>query len=54
MSDEERMAFYDTVAKALRKLYEPDKINFGAFGDTISLSLHLVPKYNMRSGGMNE
>ena len=51
MSDEERNGFADMakVAKALRKLYEPDKINFGAFGDTgHHCHFHLVPKYKGR------
>ena len=58
MSDEERNGFFADmakVAKALRKLYEPDKINFGAFGDTgHHCHFHLVPKYkgSEEFGGM--
>ena len=45
----ERQAFMDDVAKvatALRKLFHPKKINYGAYGDTgCHLHFHLVPKY---------
>lgn len=45
----ERQAFMDDVAKvasALRKLFNPQKINYGAYGDTCGhLHFHLVPKY---------
>ena len=45
----ERQAFMDDVAKvasALRKLFRPEKINYGAYGDTCGhLHFHLVPKY---------
>ena len=34
------------TAEALHKLFRPDKINFGAYGDTMHhLHFHLVPKY---------
>lgn len=34
------------VAKAIQKAYNPDKINYGAYGDTGGhLHFHLVPKY---------
>ncbi len=35
------------VAKAIHKAFNPDKINFGAYGDTMHhLHFHLVPKYH--------
>ena len=34
------------VAEALDKIFEPNKINYGAFGDTLHhLHMHIVPKY---------
>ena len=34
------------VAGILHELFHPDKINFGAYGDTMHhLHFHLVPKY---------
>ena len=45
----ERQEFLDDVARvavALRKLFRPKKINYGAYGDTgCHLHFHLVPKY---------
>lgn len=45
----ERQAFMDDVARvasALRKIFNPSKINYGAYGDTgCHLHFHLVPKY---------
>lgn len=45
----DRQAFLDDVARvaaALRKLFKPEKINYGAYGDTgCHLHFHLVPKY---------
>ena len=45
----ERQAFMDDVAKvasALHKLFGPEKVNYGAYGDTCGhLHFHLVPKY---------
>ena len=45
----ERQAFMDDVAKvasALHKLFKPEKVNYGAYGDTCGhLHFHLVPKY---------
>ena len=45
----ERQAFMDDVAKvasALHKLFSPEKVNYGAYGDTCGhLHFHLVPKY---------
>lgn len=45
----ERQAFMDDVAKVasvLHKLFNPEKVNYGAYGDTCGhLHFHLVPKY---------
>lgn len=49
LSDDQRNAFMRDVAKtakALASAFTPDKINYGAFADTIShLHMHVVPKY---------
>lgn len=49
LNDEERNAFIkdvSDVAKAIQKAYNPDRINYGAYGDTLGhLHIHLVPKY---------
>ena len=49
ISDEERNAFFADVnraAKAIHAVFKPDKINYGAYGDTgCHLHVHLVPKY---------
>lgn len=49
ISDEERDAFMADVAQAARALhaaFHPNKINYGAYGDTgCHLHMHLVPKY---------
>ena len=49
ISDEERNAFFADVnraAKAIHVAFKPDKINYGAYGDTgCHLHVHLVPKY---------
>lgn len=49
LTDEERSAFFkdvDRVAKALHAAFKPDKVNYGAYGDTGNhLHFHLVPKY---------
>lgn len=49
LSDEERNAYFADIAKvsrALQKAFHPDKINYGAYGDTgHHLHFHLVPKY---------
>ena len=46
----DRQAFVDDVAKvasALRKIFNPQKVNYGAYGDTCGhLHFHLVPKYS--------
>lgn len=40
------MADVAKVAKLIHKMYKPDKINYGAFGDlNPHLHFHLVPKY---------
>lgn len=49
LTAEERSAFFadvDKVARALHKAFAPDKVNYGAYGDTgHHLHFHLVPKY---------
>lgn len=49
LTEEERTAFFadiNRVATALHGAFSPDKINYGAYGDTGShLHFHLVPKY---------
>ena len=49
LSEEERNAFMNDVvqaAKAIQKVFQPAKINYGAFSDKLShLHFHLVPKY---------
>ena len=49
LTDEERNAFFADVnraAKAIHAAFHPDKVNYGAYGDTgCHLHFHLVPKY---------
>ena len=49
LSDEDRNDYFADIAKvsrALQKAFSPDKINYGAYGDTgHHLHFHLVPKY---------
>ena len=49
LSDEDRNAFFadvNRVAKAIHAAFHPDKINYGAYGDTSGhMHFHLVPKY---------
>ena len=49
ISDEERNLFFADVAraaKALHAAFHPNKVNYGAYGDTgCHLHMHLVPKY---------
>lgn len=49
ISDEERNAFFAdvaAVARAIHKVFKPDKLNYGAYGDTgCHLHMHLCPKY---------
>ena len=34
------------AARAIHKVYRPNKVNYGAYGDTgCHLHMHLVPKY---------
>ena len=52
ISDAERNAFFADVnraAKAIHAAFKPDKINYGAYGDTgCHLHFHLVPKYEVK------
>ena len=49
LTAEERTQYMEDVnhvAEILHELFHPDKINFGAYGDTMHhLHFHLVPKY---------
>ena len=49
LSDDERNKFMADVARvtrAMQKAFNPEKINYGAYSDTLShLHFHLVPKY---------
>ena len=49
ISDADRNAFFADVAraaKAIHAAFHPDKVNYGAYGDTgCHLHFHLVPKY---------
>lgn len=49
LDDEHRNAFMADVAdttRVMQRLFHPEKINYGAFSDTLShLHFHLVPKY---------
>ena len=49
ISDEELNAFFSDVnraAKAIHAAFKPNKVNYGAYGDTgCHLHFHLVPKY---------
>ena len=49
ISDEDRNAFFADVnraAKAIHAAFNPNKVNYGAYGDTgCHLHMHLVPKY---------
>lgn len=49
LTDEERSAFFADVNHAgevLHSVFKPDKVNYGAYGDTgCHLHFHLVPKY---------
>ena len=50
ISEEERNAFMSDVCRAsnaVHKAFNPDKVNYGAYGDTgCHLHMHIVPKYN--------
>ncbi len=49
LTEEQRNAFFadvNHVAEAIHKAFSPDKVNYGAYGDTgHHLHFHLVPKY---------
>ena len=49
ISEEQRNRFFADVnraAIAIHKAFAPDKLNYGAYGDTgCHLHMHLVPKY---------
>ena len=49
ISEKERNAFMadvTKVAKAIHKIFQPDKLNYGMYGDTgCHLHMHIVPKY---------
>ena len=49
LTDDERNAFFadvSRVAKAIYAIFHPNKINYGAFGDSSGhMHFHLVPKY---------
>ena len=49
ISAEERALFMEDIAKAakaIHKVFNPDKVNYGAYGDGgCHLHFHLVPKY---------
>ncbi len=49
LTAEERAQYMEDISKVasvLKKLYKPDKVNFGAYGDTMHhLHVHIVPKY---------
>ena len=49
LTAEERAAYFEDVAKvarAIHKVFNPDKVNYGAYGDTgHHLHFHIVPKY---------
>lgn len=49
LSESDRNAFIDDVTRvtrAMQKLFNPAKINYGAYADTLQhLHFHLVPKY---------
>lgn len=50
LSDDDRNAFMADVARvtrAMQKVFNPAKINYGAYSDTLShLHFHLIPKYD--------
>ena len=49
ITPEERAAFMEDIAQAsnaIHKAFHPQKVNYGAYGDTgCHLHMHLVPKY---------
>ena len=49
LTDEERNDYFAEIAqvsRAVHKVFNPDKVNYGAYGDTgCHLHFHIVPKY---------
>lgn len=49
ISDSDRADFFNdtaAAARAVHKLYNPNKVNYGLYGDTgCHLHVHIVPKY---------
>lgn len=49
LTEEERNGFFADVAlvsKVMKELFNPDKINYGIFGDGVPhVHMHIVPKY---------
>ncbi|MFV0521555.1 MAG: HIT family protein [Mangrovibacterium sp.] len=49
LSDEDRNTFFKDVARvgrAITKAFNPTKINYGAYSDTLThIHMHIVPKY---------
>lgn len=49
LTAEDRARYFEEIAKvaeSLHQLFHPDKVNYGAYGDTgHHLHFHLVPKY---------
>ncbi len=60
LSDEDRNAFMKdvaTVGKAIQKVFNPTKINYGAYSDTLThIHMHIAPKYEdgYKFGGVFE
>ena len=52
LTKEERALYMEDIAKvadAMHKIFHPDKVNYGAYGDTgHHLHFHLAPKYEDR------
>lgn len=50
LSADERASYFEDIAKvsnALQAAFKPNKVNYGAYGDTgCHLHFHLVPKYS--------
>lgn len=49
LTDDERNRYFAEIAqvsRAVHKVFQPDKVNYGAYGDTgHHLHFHIVPKY---------
>lgn len=49
LTQEQRAAYFEDVARvarAIHDVFKPDKVNYGAYGDTAGhMHMHLVPKY---------